>query len=122
MDSIIDQGFPTTEAGPKPEKEKTVKKPKAAKVKKAPKKAKTKKPAAKKAKKSKVVKTKRDRSKPLNIKPAARSGNGRPLVRFCRLDMRLPEPVKERLIDKARKAQRTVTSIVQEAVENIIRK
>jgi hypothetical protein len=105
---------PATEApGPKPKPK--AKKPAAKKA--AKPKAKKVKPAAKKAakpkakKKPKVVKTGRKPGKP-KVKPAA-------VARPERLDMRVSKAEKAKLLAKAKKSRRTVTSIMLEAIEKI---
>ncbi len=83
-----------------------------ARVKKAKKakKPKVKKPAVKKTK-AKAVKTKRKPGKP-KVKAGV-------IARPERVDMRVTKTEKARLVAKAKRLRRTVTSIVMEAVEKI---
>lgn len=91
------------------------KKAKAAKrkAKSAPKK-KVAKPKAKKPAKRKAPAKKAKAAKP-KAKPA-RKGNGRPLVRSERLDMRITKEEKRKLEAKAKRLKRTVTSVALEAI------
>lgn len=90
---------PKTKKRPKPKAKKKVSRPKT-----KTKRAKSKKPAAKKkaGKKSKAKRTK---------------SNG--VVRSERLDMRLSKAEKFKILAKAKKARRTVTSLIIEAIEKI---
>lgn len=89
----------------------TATKPKKPKVVK-PAKPKAKKKAVKPAKKAKPAKKTVKKSKP-KAKPAST------VVRSERLDMRLSKGEKAKLVAKAKKLRRTVTSIVYEAIEKI---
>lgn len=93
----------------KPKKPKTVKPPKAKPAVKKAAKPKAKKKAAKPAGKKKLVKkvAKKSKAKPSTV------------VRSERLDMRLSKGEKAKLVAKAKKLRRTVTSIVYEAIEKI---
>ena len=62
-------------------------------------------------KKKKVVKTKRKPGKP-KVKPAA-------TARPARLDLRLTVAEKAKLMAKAKKSRRTVTSVVLEMIEKL---
>lgn len=105
MDAEIDRGNyedrHTPETGPaKPKKPKTAAKPKAKK--------KAAKPKAKKKPAKKTVKKSKPKAKPAST-----------VVRSERLDMRLSKGEKAKLVAKAKKLRRTVTSIVYEAIEKI---
>lgn len=105
--SIVDQGFPITQAASK----KPPRKPQPSKL------------AAKAAKKKKTAKPKTVKSKakkPVKRKPAAKKSKVKKKVeRAERLDFRLSKAEKARIVAKARKSRRTVTSILLEAVEKI---
>lgn len=115
MDALTNPGGPGIDPPAKPKAVKPkVKKPAKAKPRKASKPAKSKKKAVKKAakvKRPKVVKTKRKLGKP-KVKPA-------PNARSMRLDMRLTKAEKAKVIARAKKLRRTVTSIIIEAIEKI---
>lgn len=95
-------------------------KPKAKAAKKVPK-AKVKKPAAKKAKPYKYPKVKAKKLRKLVKKAVKKASKTRVRVieRPCRLDMRLSKAEKAKVVAKAKKLRRTVTSIVYEAIEKL---
>jgi hypothetical protein len=69
--------------------------------------------------KPKVVKPKKTTRKPkLKVKPKPKAKVGA-VVRSERLDMRLTKAEKAKIIAKAKKTRRTVTSLVIEAIEKI---
>lgn len=114
MDALTNPEGPGIDPLAKPKAVKPkVKKPAKAKPRKASKPAKSKKKAVKKAAKVKrpKVKTKRKPGKP-KVKPA-------PNARSMRLDMRLTKAEKAKVIARAKKLRRTVTSIIIEAIEKI---
>lgn len=99
-------------------------------------KAKAKKPAAKKAAKPKAKKVKATKKKPPVKKPAKpfkmsgakkqhkaavkkAKAKAATIARPERLDMRLSKAEKAKLLAKAKKLRRTVTSIMLEAIEKI---
>lgn len=70
------------------------------------------------AKKKKVAKANRPAKKAKAKKPAKKAA-GRTVERFERIDMRLSKPEKARVVAKAKKLRRTITSVVLEAVQKI---
>jgi hypothetical protein len=111
--SIVDAGFPITEAAPSKAKKAKVSKPKAAKKAAKPK---AKKPAPKKTAKPKAKKP--AKRKPAKVVKKAKAKAG-VIVRTERLDMRLSKAEKVKLLAKAKKLRRTVTSIMLEAIEKV---
>lgn len=83
-------------------------------AKKAPRKPRPSEIAAKKSAKRKAPARKAKAAK-RKAKPA-RKGNGRPLVRSERLDMRITKEEKRKLEAKAKRLKRTVTSVALEAI------
>jgi hypothetical protein len=123
MNSDTDAGTAPEAAGtpkkaprkPRPS-EIAAKKAKAAKAKAAKSKAKRKPAPKKKAAKSKAAKSKKPAKRKAAKSKPKRKSNGRPLVRTERLDMRITKEEKRRLEAKAKRLQRTVTSVALEAI------
>jgi histone H1/5 len=117
----------TETTGEQPVSKKAPRKPRPSELAaKAAKKKKTAKPKAKKAKKPAAKKKPVKKSKAKRpAKKAAKRAKSKKVkapagvVRFERIDMRLSKTEKARIVAKAKKLRRTVTSIVLEAIEKI---
>lgn len=106
-DGPVDSDTEAATAKPKRARKTPAKKPKA--------KAKTK-PKTKKKAPAKKPKAKKPKAK---TKPKAKAKSGAVVEHSERLDMRLTKTEKAKLVAKAKKLRRTITSIVYEAIEKI---